>query len=89
MDFSTPRSTLKLYRSGFEGSVCDPEDVRKLLGELPMPIFGAAAYELRHSGEGKVSLPFKALVIASFSSFVDRVGYLANSFCLDLLLYRA
>ena len=62
MDFSTPRSTLKLYRSGFEGSVCDPEDVRKLLGELPMPIFGAAAYELRHSGEGKVSLPFKALI---------------------------
>lgn len=62
MDFSTPRSILKLYRSGFEGSACDPEDVRKLLGELPMPIFGAAAYELRHSGEGKTSLPFKALV---------------------------
>lgn len=62
MDFSTPRSILKLYRSGFKGSVCDPEDVRKLLGELPMPIFGSAAYELRRSGEGKVSLPFKSLL---------------------------
>ena len=62
MDFSTPRSILKLYRSGFKGSACDPEDVRKLLGELPMPVFGAAAYELRDSGEGKTSLPFKALV---------------------------
>ena len=61
-NFKTPRKTLNHYRSGFIGSICDKEDVRKLMSELPMPIFGAAAYELISSGKGKLSLPFKALV---------------------------
>jgi hypothetical protein len=62
MDFSTPNKILKLYRQGFVGSICDPEDVSKLLGELPMPVFGAAAYDLYGDGDGKVSLPFKSLL---------------------------
>jgi len=62
MDFSTPRKILNLYRDGFVGSICDPEDTATLMGELPMPIFGAAAYDLYGDGEGKVSLPFKSLL---------------------------
>jgi hypothetical protein len=62
MDFSTPNKILKLYRQGFVGSICDPEDVSKLLGELPMPVFGAAAHDLYGDGDGKVSLPFKSLL---------------------------
>jgi hypothetical protein len=61
-NFKTPRSILKLYRNGFVGSICDEEDTKKLLGELPMPVFGAAAYDLYGSGEGKLSLPFKCLL---------------------------
>ena len=61
-NFKTPRKTLEYYRSGFVGSICDKEDVRKLMKELPMPVFGAAAYELSNSGKGKLSLPFKALI---------------------------
>lgn len=60
--FNTPRSILNLYKNGFVGSVCDPEDTSKLLGELPMPVFGAAAYNLYGSGEGELSLPFKCLL---------------------------
>jgi len=60
--FKTPTSTLKFYRQGFVGAICDEDDVKKLLGELPMPCFGAAAYELYGSGEGKLSLPFKTLL---------------------------
>lgn len=60
--FKTPTSTLKFYRDGFVGAICDEEDVKKLLGELPMPVFGAAAYDLYGSGEGKLSLPFKVLL---------------------------
>ena len=58
----TPRQILKLYKDGFVGSICDPEDTAALLGELPTPVFGAAAYDLYGSGEGKLSLPFKALL---------------------------
>ena len=62
MDFSTPRRILNAYRDGFVGSICDPEETAKLLGELSMPIFGAAAYDLYGDGEGKISLPFKSLL---------------------------
>lgn len=61
-DFSTPRKLLNLYKDGFVGSICDPEDNAALLGELPTPVFGAAAHHLSKSGKGKLSLPFKALL---------------------------
>ena len=61
-DFSTPRKILNLYKNGFMGSVCDPDDVAKLMGELPMPVFGAAAHHLHGDGEGEISLPFKSLI---------------------------
>jgi len=58
----TPAALRRAYADGFCGSMCDPEDVAKLLGELHHPLFGAAAYDLRESGSGKVSLPFKSLL---------------------------
>ena len=61
-NFKTPRSILNLYKDGLVGSICDEEDTKALLGELPMPVFGAAAYDLSGSGEGKLSLPFKSLL---------------------------
>jgi hypothetical protein len=50
-DYNSPRELLNAYRNGFVGVECDEEDVKKLLGELPMPMFGAAAYELYGAGE--------------------------------------
>ena len=61
-NFKTPRAILNLYKAGFLGAVCDEEDVQKLMGELKHPVFGAAAYGLYGSGEGKLSLPFKCLL---------------------------
>lgn len=61
-DFSTPRSILNLYRSGFVGGFCDAEETAKLLGDLKHPLFGAAAHFLDGSGEGKLSLPFLSLL---------------------------
>jgi hypothetical protein len=58
-EFKKPIDLLKAYRDGFVGSYCDPEDVDKLLGELPHPLFGAAAYNLYGSGKGKTVLLFK------------------------------
>ena len=60
--FNSPRDLLNAYRGGFEGSVCDPEETAKLLAKLKTPLFGATAYTLYGSGEGKLSLPFKSLV---------------------------
>lgn len=44
------------------GSYRDPEGLQRLLADLDMPLFGAAAWELQDTGEGKVSLPYKAAV---------------------------
>ena len=60
--FKTPRDLLKAYKDGFLGSWCDPKDLDKLLGELPHPLFGAAAYDLSGSGKGKLALLYKNLL---------------------------
>jgi hypothetical protein len=60
--FKSPEDIVELYNGGFVGAFCDEEDLKKLLGELPMPVFGAAAYDLYESGKGKLSLPFKILL---------------------------
>lgn len=60
--FNSPRDLLKAYKDGFVGSWCDPEDVSKLLGELPHPLFGAAAYNLTGSGQGKLALLFNSVM---------------------------
>lgn len=60
--FKTPRDLLKAYRDGFVGSYCDYNDLDKLLGELPHPLFGAVAHDLYESGKGKLALPFKNLL---------------------------
>jgi len=59
VDFKKPSDLLKAYKEGFVGSYCDPEDVDRLLGELPHPLFGAAAYNLYESGKGKIALLYK------------------------------
>ncbi len=61
-DFNSPEELLDAYDNGFVGGECDPEDVKALLGELPMPMFGVAAWSLDSSGKGKLSLPFKSLL---------------------------
>lgn len=55
------KELLKLYRSGFVGSTCDPKKTDQLLGELPHPLFGAAAYDIEFSGDSKLSLPYKSV----------------------------
>lgn len=60
--FNTPRDLLKAYKDGFLGSWCDLKDLDKLLGELPHPLFGAAAYNLSGSGKGKLALLYKNIL---------------------------
>lgn len=62
MTFKNPRDLLKAYKDGFIGSYCDPKELDKLLGRLPHPLFGVAAYDLYGSGKGKMALPFKSLL---------------------------
>lgn len=60
--FKTSRDLLKAYKEGFVGSYCDPKELDQFLGQLPHPLFGAAAYDLHGSGKGKLALPFKNLL---------------------------
>jgi len=71
-DFNSPRDLLNAYRNGFNGAVCDPEETAGLLAELKTPLFGAAAYRLYGSGEGKLSLPFKSLLKFDINAFNER-----------------
>lgn len=59
VDFKTPRELLNAYKNGFIGGICDQKDTDALLGELRHPVFGAAADEIRGSGEGKVVLLYE------------------------------
>ena len=59
--FKTPRDILKAYKDGFVGSWCDPKDTDKLLGELPHPLFGAAASNLYGTGDRKLALLYKSV----------------------------
>ena len=61
-DYNSPQELLKAYRNGLVGVECDLEDLKKLLGELPEPMFGVAAYQLYGDGKGKISLPFRSLL---------------------------
>ena len=60
--YNSPKELLDAYRKGLPGVDCDMEDLKKLLGELPEPMFGVAAYQLSGDGKGKISLPFKSLL---------------------------
>ena len=62
MEFNSPRDLLNAYRDGFQGSMCNPEETAQLLAKLKTPLFGATAFRLYGSGEGKLSLPFKSLL---------------------------
>ena len=69
-NFENEQSIIDAYKNGFVGAMCDPEDLRQFLARSQMPVFGVAAYELKYSGEGKLSLPFKSLL-----KFVPDFGY--------------
>lgn len=58
----TPKELLEQYSSGFVGAYCDMNDLDKLLGDLKHPLFEVCAHNLYGTGEGKISLPFKALM---------------------------
>lgn len=46
----------------FFGFVPNPSITDRILGELPHPLFGVAAFSLAGSGEGKLSTPFKSVL---------------------------
>lgn len=72
--FNTPKELLDAYKAGLPGATHDPRDVDKLMGELPHPLFGAAADAsgISGSGEGKVSLLYPAVLQFDPSSFTER-----------------
>jgi hypothetical protein len=60
--YETPQSLLDAYSSGLVGAYCDKKDLAKLMGELKHPLFSISAHNLYGTGEGKVSLPFLAVL---------------------------
>lgn len=68
--FASPQDIVRAYNNGLIGSYCDPDATARLLASLPMPLFGDT---LSGSGEGKVSLPYKAVV--AFELAIGREPY--------------
>lgn len=60
--FKNPRSILDAYNNGFIGAYCDKEELAKFMSGLKHPLFSVSAHSLYGSGEGKLCLPFKALL---------------------------
>lgn len=58
-EFKTPQELLDAYNNGLPGHVHDQDATDDLLSSLPMPLFGDFAGDIKESGKGKLSLPFK------------------------------
>lgn len=58
----TPQELFEAYSNGFPGRIEDPAGLERLLQSLPQPLFSLAAPNLRGAGEGKLSLPFMAVL---------------------------
>jgi hypothetical protein len=71
LQWVSPKDCLSNYRSGFQGSRCDDEDVERLLGELPHPVFGVTARDLAGTGENKVSLPFRSVLNFDIDAYME------------------
>lgn len=58
------------------GWIPNPPEVERFVATLDRPIFGLSAHELKDSGKGKVSLPFKALtqLLGSFPIHDQKIG---------------
>jgi hypothetical protein len=61
-DFKTPQELLQAYIDGFTGVLYKPEHLEKFLGKLPQPLFSDAGKDIKGSGAGKLSLPYKAVI---------------------------
>jgi hypothetical protein len=61
-EFKTPQELLEAYNNGLPGHVDDPRATDDLLSSLPMPLFGDFSDDIKESGKGKLSLPFKSAV---------------------------
>lgn len=57
----TPSQIKDMYDGGFKGSKFDPEKMASLIASLPHKNFGSAAPDLRGSGAGKLSTPYKSV----------------------------
>lgn len=59
-EFNTPQQLLDAYNNGLPGHIDDQDLTEKVLSALPMPMFGDFSNDIKDSGKGKLSLPFKS-----------------------------
>jgi hypothetical protein len=59
IDYIPEEDVPDAYKNGLIGAYAEPDVMARLLGQLETPLFGAAAYYLTGTGEGKVSTPYK------------------------------
>ena len=86
-DFNTPRDLLNAYRNGFEGSICDPEEVAELLGKLKTPLFGAiynTSHQVANSFKGARGTGFTTPVTIEYPrKGIWTMGFLTKTIQFD------
>lgn len=65
----TPKQLQDWYDNGFKGSFFEPDHYEHFMQSLPMPYFGEVCGDIRDSGKGKLSTPFKSVL------FFDKDAY--------------
>lgn len=58
-EFKTPQELVDAYNNGLPGHIHDQDATDEFLASIPMPLFGDFADEIKDTGKGKLSLPFK------------------------------
>lgn len=62
MALKTPQDLIDAYENGMPGCIIDLDSTGKLLSSLPMPLFGDFSDEIKDTGKGKLSIPYKSLL---------------------------
>lgn len=58
----TPKTLYDMYSHGFSGCIDEPEHLEKLMSKLKYPYFGEASPQIKNTGKGKLSTPFKSVL---------------------------
>ena len=72
MEFNNEQELADSYANGLMGAYIDPAHFDEFQAEMKYPLFGAAAPDLKDSGKGKLSMPWRSVLIYDPLAFTER-----------------
>ena len=68
----SPKKLYEMYNGGFTGCLWEPENFEELMKSLKYPLFSGADKDVKGSGKGKLSTPFKSVLHFDKKAYEER-----------------